>query len=75
LVIVTAQGAWWVELSDAPGAPYAVELLAIAGCVIVVLEASYGPQGMVKLGHARSYEDPGLPKREHAAVERPCQVD
>jgi hypothetical protein len=47
LAIVAAQGAWRVELPDAAGEPlgaaYAVELPAVAGCVTVVLEASYGP--------------------------------
>src|SRR4051812_47315805 len=48
LAIVAAQGAWRVELPDAasepPGAAYTVDLPEpIAGCVTVVLEATYGP--------------------------------
>jgi hypothetical protein len=48
LAIVAAHGAWRVELPDAasepPGAAYTVDLPEpVAGCVTVVLEATYGP--------------------------------
>ena len=48
LAVVSAQGAWRIDLPDAAndplGSAYAVELPdAIAGCVTVVLESSYGP--------------------------------
>lgn len=63
LAIVTAQGAWRVELPDAasepPGAAYAVDLPEpVAGCVTVVLEASYGPaQGATAIAELEVFAD------------------
>ena len=47
LGVVSAQGAWHVDVPDAaPGSAYIADLPeAIAGCVTVVVEATYGPAG------------------------------
>jgi hypothetical protein len=63
IAIVAAQGAWRVELPDAasepPGAAYTVDLPEpIAGCVTVVLEASYGPpQGATAIAELEVFAD------------------
>jgi hypothetical protein len=44
VAIVAASGAWRADLPDVAGEPVVVELPApVAGCVTVILEATYGP--------------------------------
>ena len=63
LAIVAAHGAWRVELPDAanepPGAAYAIDLPEpVAGCVTVVLEATYGPaQGATAIAELEVFAD------------------
>src|SRR5215468_6857275 len=63
LAIVAAQGAWRAELPDAasepPGAAYTVDLPEpVAGCVTVVLEATYGPaQGTTAIAELEVFAD------------------
>jgi hypothetical protein len=63
LAVVAAQGAWRIELPDAangpPGAAYIVDLpQAVAGCVTVILESTYGaPQGATAIAELEVFAE------------------
>lgn len=63
LAVVSAQGAWRVELPDAAneprGAAYAIDLpQPIAGCVTVILERTYGrPQGATAIAELQVFAE------------------
>lgn len=46
LALVSAQGAWRIELPDAAGTAFVADLpTPIAGCITLVIESTYGTQG------------------------------
>ena len=63
LGVVSAQGAWHIDLPDAvgdpPGSAYVADLPeAVSGCVTVVLEASYGsPTGQTAIAELEVFAD------------------
>jgi hypothetical protein len=58
LGVVTAQGAWRIELPDAKDTGFVAELPAgITGCVTIVIESTYGTQGTTAFAELQVWSD------------------